>query len=179
MKPVVLLYLLLALTMPAAAQPESMGEQLIEKKCGVERVSLIPGKYGRDFPELFQQISMIDARPDTSRIGIVRTGRRGQNEGLFFFPVSQPLTAYLNATYSRPAGRYQLLIVLKDLWIAVPDSFDIRASLEWNVSFRVEAYVKANDGYGPLMRFDSTVTGLRGKVASDVATDQVRVLFDY
>lgn len=179
MKPFVILYLLLVLTRPAAAQPDSVGNQLIEKKCGVERVLLLPGKYGRDFPELFRQISIIDARPDTSRIGIVRTGRRGQNEVLCFLPVSQQLTRYLNAAYSRPAGRYQLLIVLKDLWIAVPDSFDIHAHLEWNVRFRVEAYVKANDGYRPLMRLDSTVTGLRGKVASDVATDQVGALFDF
>jgi hypothetical protein len=90
---------------------------LVQKKCGVERVALLLDKYGRDFPELFQQISMIDGRPDTSRIGIVRTGRRGQNEVLFFLPVSQQLTGYLNATYSRPAGRYQLLVVLKDLWM--------------------------------------------------------------
>jgi hypothetical protein len=178
MKPFVILYLLLAVTMTAVGQPDSVGERLIQKKCGVERVALPPDKYGHDFPELFQQISMIDARPDTSRIGIVRTGRRGQNEVLFFLPVSQQLTGYLNAAYSRPAGHYQLLIVLKDLWIAVPDSFDIRARLEWNVRFRVEAYLKANDGYAPLMRFDSTVTGLRGGVASSVATDQVGALFD-
>jgi hypothetical protein len=178
MKPFAILYLLLALTMPAAGQPDSVGERLIQKKCGVERVAPLLGKYGRDFPELFQQISMIDARPDTSRIGIVRTSRRGQNELMFILPVSQQLTGYLNGTYSRPAGRYQLLIVLKELWIAVPDSFDIRAHLEWNVRFRVEAYVKANDGYAPLMRFDSTVRGLRGEVASSVATDQVGALFD-
>ncbi|HEV3414657.1 MAG TPA: hypothetical protein VG101_19390 [Puia sp.] len=179
MKPFAILYLLLALTTPAAGQPDSVGERLIQKKCGVERVALPLGKYGHDFPDLFQQISMIDARPDTSRIGIVRTGRRGQNEVMFILPVSQQLTGYLNATYSRPAGRYQLLIVLKDLWIAVPDSFDIRARLEWNVRFRVEVYVKANDRYAPLMRFDSTVTGLRGEVASSIATDQVRELFDF
>ncbi len=178
MKPFVLLYLLLALTRPAAAQPGGIGQKLIQKKCGVDRIPLPLGKYGNDFPELFQQISVIDARPDTCRIGIVRTSRTGQNEVLFHSPVSQQLTGYLNAAYSRPAGRYQLLIVLKDFWISVPDSFGAKAYFELNIRFRMEAYLKVNDAYGPLVRFDSTVTRLRGLAVSSMATEEVRELFD-
>jgi hypothetical protein len=178
MKPFVLAYLLLALIMPAAAQPSGVGQKLIQKKCGVERIPLPLGKYGRDFPDLFQQISVMDARPDTCRIGIVRTSRTGQDEITFHSPVSQQLEGYLNAAYSRRAGRYQLLIVLKDLWISFPDSFEAKAYFELNIRFRVEAYVKVNDGYGPLMRFDSSITRLRGLAVSPMATEEIRDLFD-
>lgn len=178
MKPFAFLLLLLPLTIPAIAQKSGIGQQLIQKKCVVDRLPLPLDKYGRDFPELFRQISVMDARPDTSRIGIVRTSRTGQNEVRFHSPVSEQLTGYLNAAYSRPAGRYQLLIVLKDLWIAFPDSFEARAYFELNIRFRVEAYVKVNDGYGPLMRFDTTLTGLRGLSVSLLATNEIRDLFD-
>jgi hypothetical protein len=178
MKPFSLLYLLLALTKPAAAQQAGIGQQLFQKKCGVDRIPLPLGKFGRDFPGLFQQISVMDARPDTSRIGIVRTSRTGQNEVRFHSSVSEQLTGYLNAAYSRPAGRYQLLIVLKDLWISFPDSFEVKAYFELNIRFRVEAYLKKTDGYGPLIRFDTTMTRLRGLAISSIATDQIRELFD-
>jgi hypothetical protein len=179
MKPIVLLYLLFSLTIVATAQPDGIGQKLIQKKCGVDRVSLPLDKYGSGFPELFQEISVIDARPDTSRIGIVRTSRKGQNEVLFHSPVSQQLTGYLNAAYSKPAGHYQLLIVLKDLWVAFPDSFEIKAHFEYTFRLRAEAYVKTGEGYGPLMRFDSTVTGLHGLAVSPVVTNQLRELLDF
>jgi hypothetical protein len=179
MKPFAVLYLLLALATPAAAQQGGIGQKLFQKKCGVDRIPLPLDKYGRDYPQLFQQISVMDARPDTCRIGIVRTSRTGQNELRFHSPVSEQLTGYLNAAYSKPAGRYQLLVVLKDLWIAFPDSFEVKSHFELNIRFRVEAYVKAGDGYGPLMRFDTTLTRLRGLVVSSLATDVLRDLFDY
>lgn len=178
MKPFAILYFTLALAAPAAAQSDSTGQQLIRKKCGVEHVFLPVGKYGRDFPHLFQQISVLDARPDTSRIGIVRVGRVGQHEMHFKARPGEQLTRYLNAAYSRPGGSFALLIVLKDLWMATPDSFEVKAHLEWNIRFRVEAYLVGKDGYRPLARMDSTAEGLRGEDASTVGQEQFRELFD-
>lgn len=179
MKPLTILCLSFAFTATATAQSVTTGQQLIKKKCGTEQVFLPPGKYGRDFPPLFKQIAVLDARPDTTRIGIVRTGRVAQHEVLLKTRASEHLTGYFNSVYSKPSAPNSLLIVLRDLWIATPDSFDIKLlHKEWTVRFRVEAYLEAKDGYLPLTRMDSTATGLRGEDASTVGETQFRELFD-
>jgi hypothetical protein len=179
MKPLAILCLSFAFTATATAQSETTGQQLIKKKCGVEHIFLPSGKYGRDFPSLFKQISVLDARPDTSRIGIVRTGRVAQHEVLLKARASEQLTGYINSAYSKSSAPNSLLIVLRDLWIATPDSFDIRPlHKEWDIRFRVEAYLEGKDGYLPLTRMDSTATGLRGEDASTVGEAQFRELFD-
>jgi hypothetical protein len=164
--------------MTATAQPGNTGQLLVRNKCGTEHVAMPVGKFGRDFPEIFQRIRVMDARPDTTRIGIVRVGRVMQDEVRFHASAGEQLTNYLNAAYTKPSGRYSLLIVLKDLWISTPDSFEARVHNEWNLRFRVEAYLTGKNGYCPLTRIDSTLIGIRGLVASEVAQARLRDLFD-
>src|SRR5579872_3066243 len=170
--------ILIAVAISAAGQPHAADQRLIKKKCGVRHVSLPLDKYGKDFPSLFGQIRVIDARPDTSRIGIVHVGA-GQRELLLDQAPSVQLREYLNAAYSRPAGWISLLIVLKNLWISTPDSSQPALYRECDIRFRVEAYVVGKDGYQPLTRMDSTIiTGGRGLAPGTVGKDELRELFD-
>jgi hypothetical protein len=52
---------------PVIAQTRLTGQQIIQKKCGSGRARLWMGKYGQKYPELFNDIRVLDARPDTHR----------------------------------------------------------------------------------------------------------------
>jgi hypothetical protein len=161
MKPFALVLLSYCAAFTASAQTISTGQHLIKKKCGSDHISLNPEKYGQGYPDLFDSIRVVDFRRDTSRIGIIRVGRKSQNEVLFHSPVSAQLQAYLGAAYSRPKGSHSLLIVLKDLWISTPDSFFIWDHYELNLTFHAEAYLVTKDGYQPLSYIDTTLERLQ------------------
>jgi len=171
MKPTVLaifsLYLSIHGQAQARAQATAEGQQLIQKKCRSEHARLWLDKYGRNYPEIFDEIRVLDARPDTSRIGIVPTGTSGQSEILLEGPVTSQMTGYLNTIYARPKGGHSLLIVLKNLWIASA----------YNFHFHVEAYLQAKSGFMPLTSIDTALDNLKGETAGVVAEKEIRALF--
>ncbi|HXD78186.1 MAG TPA: hypothetical protein VN616_10290 [Puia sp.] len=178
MKPFILLTLAVILNSSVTAQSGGSGQQIIQKKCGVDHINLPLDKYGQGYPKLFRHIRVVDARPDTLRMGIVRIGGTRQHELQFReAPAAQP-GDYLDAAYAKASGRLSLLIVLKDVWISTPDSFQSRWNNEWNIRFRVEAYLSGRDGFQPLTRMDSTVEKLHGPDTRIVAQQQLRELFD-
>ena len=71
---------------PLPAQSIAGGQPLIQKKCGTQHVHLPLEKYGRNYPPLFHEIKVLDARADTARIGIVRNGNYAENEILLQSP---------------------------------------------------------------------------------------------
>ncbi len=167
MRPLVFSFLplLISISIHALGQSIPDGQQLIQKKCAPEHARLWQDKY-RNYPELFNEIHVLDARPDTTRIGIVRIGAQGQAEILLEGPVTAELTKYLNVAYARPKGGHTLLIVLKDLWIV--SAYDFH--------FHVEAWLNAKDGFMPMMSMDTLLSGLKGETAGVIAGKQTRVL---
>ena len=76
-------------------------------------------------------------------------------------PVAALVSAYLEDAYPRPNGSHALLIVLKDLWIASPDSLVFTHGFKvYNLYFRVEAYLQAKNGSMPLILMDTTLREL-------------------
>jgi hypothetical protein len=178
-------------TVPVIAQTRQTGQQIIQKRCGSGHARLRTGKYGQKYPELFNDIRVLDARPDTARIGIVRTSIGNQDEILLESPVAgqvpayrnKPVpalvTAYLEDTYARPGGNHALLIVLKNLWIATPDSLIFTHGFKvYNFYFRVEAWLQAKNGFMPLILMDTTLRELTGGPADVIAEQQVGALLD-
>jgi hypothetical protein len=178
-------------TVPVIAQTRLTGQQMIKKRCGSQRARLWTGKYGQKYAELFHDIRILDARPDTARIGIVRTGERNQDEILLESPVADQVPAYrhepvaalvsgyLEDTYTRPGGNHALLIVLKNLWIATPDSLIFTHGFKvCNIYFRVEAYLQAKNGFMPLILMDTTLRELTGGPAAAIAEQEILALFD-
>jgi hypothetical protein len=176
---------------PVIAQTRLTGQQIIQKKCGSGRARLWMGKYGQKYPELFNDIRVLDARPDTARIGIVRTGELNQDEILLESPAADQVSAlrgepvpalvsaYLDDTYARPNGNHALLIVLKNLWIATPDSLIFTHGFKvYNFYFRVEAYLQAKNGFMPLILMDTTLRELTGGPAGVIAEQEIMALFD-
>ena len=111
---------------------------------------------GRLFKRLFDSIQAVDLRRDTSRIGLIGSGGRSQEEVLLSQPVAAQVKAYLNAGYSRPQGNHQLLVVVKDLWISKPGTRrGDKPEAVWKVTCRFEAYLKTDGGYIPLTYLDT------------------------
>src|SRR5579863_5471566 len=178
-----LIVLLLCLTIPVAAQQTAEGQLIIQRKCGSEHVAFLQGKYGQQYPKLIHEIKVLDARPDTSRIGIVRTAW-GQSEILLESTAADELFKYLNNAYSRSKGGHSLLVVLKDLWMVSPDGYVPGGGLfsgahrEYNLHFHVEAYIEAKEGYMPLISMDTTTENQDNEIASAMAKKEIRGLFD-
>jgi hypothetical protein len=103
---------------------------------------------------------VIDARSDTSRIGVIDGEGRSQHELTFQMPVNRQLAAYLKAGYSNLKGNRSLLVVIKDLWISEPPVRDNRmfSTPSWDISFRFEAYLQSKQGYIPLTLLDTGVS---------------------
>lgn len=183
MKPTVLVILSLCLFISAPAQQTSEGQLIIQRKCRSERAALFQANYGQHFPELIRGIRVLDARPDTSRIGIVRTSW-GQSEIMLESPVADELSNYLNNSYSRSKGGHSLLIVVKDLWITSPDGYVPGGGIfagghrEYDIRFHVEAYLAANNGFMPLISMDTTTVDRENEGAAAVGKKAIRELFD-
>jgi len=166
MKPYILTVIFFCAVFQVLAQePDASAQQFIRKKCGTLHVHLPLGQNGQRYPVLFDSIQVVDLRRDTSRIGLIGSGGRSQEEVLLYRPVATQVTAYLNAGYSRPYGSRRLLVAVKDLWISDPGTYQESA---WNVAFRFEAYVKTEGGYIPLTYLDTLVQA-GGKKSGDMA----------
>lgn len=164
-------------SIPSYSQPVLPGQLIIQKKCGTQHAHLLLDKSERHYPELFREIQVLDARPDTSRIGIVRRGTTRQDEILFEAPAASQLTGYLNAMYGRAKGDRSLLVVLKQLWIACPDNYVAHWDYPYNFYFHIESYLRTSNGFVPLTAMDTTLSDLKGETAGIVAGKQTRELF--
>lgn len=160
--------LAICLPLQSLAQAPVDGQRVIHKKCGTEHARLWLGKYGKKYPELFHSIRVLDARPDTSRIGIVDIGTSAQDEILLEGPAAGQLSEYLNATYARHKGDRALLLVLKDLWIASTYHFH----------FHVEAWLQSDEDFAPLISMDTTIDHLAGESGGIVAEKAIRAVFE-
>ena len=183
MKPTVLVVLTLCLFISAPAQQTSEGQLIIQRKCRSEHAAPLQGRYGQQYPELIREIRVLDARPDTSRIGIVRAAW-GQSEIKLASPVANELSKYLNNAYSRSKGGHSLLIVVKDLWITSPDGYVPGGGIfagghrKYYFRFHVEAYLAANDGCMPLISMDTTTEDREDESAPGIARKAIGELFD-
>jgi len=154
------------------------GQQLINKRCGIVHVSLPLDKNAPSYPALFDSIQVLDFRKDTSRIGLITSGRNAQDEILFHTPVADQLARYLHTGYSSPQGGQSLLVVIKDLWIADPNGFAYLNRSLWNIYFHMEAYLKEKDGYIPLSYLDTTLHRFTGYSVPNVAARDLPELID-
>jgi hypothetical protein len=178
MRTLVLNLLLFFAAVHALAQTVDASQQLIKKKCGVMHIPLLPGKNSRNYPVLFDSIRVLDFRRDTSRIGLISSGRNTQDEVLFHTAAGDQLGRYLDDGYSSPQGSQSLLVVVKDLWIADPNESTYIGHSLWNIYFRFEAYLKEKDGYIPLTYLDTTVHRIRGYSLQTVAAHELAELID-
>jgi hypothetical protein len=153
------------------------GQQLIKKKCGIVRIPLPLDKRAPLYAPLFDSIRVLDFRRDTSRIGLISSGRKTQEEVLFHTPAADQLGRYLYAGYSSPKGGQSLLVVIKNLWISDPVGFVYNYS-QWRISFRFEAYLQQKDGYIPLTYLDTTVRRATGSGFSNMAAHELPELID-
>ena len=160
------------------AQTGDAGQQLIRKKCGVEHIPLPQDKNAELYPTLFDSIRVLDLRRDTSRIGLISTGRSAQDEVLFHWPAADQLARYFYAGYSSSQGGQSLLVVIKDLWIGDPTGYVNLNNSFWTLYFRLEAYLKVKDGYIPLTYLDTTVQRMSGYSLPHAAAHQLPGLLD-
>jgi hypothetical protein len=160
------------------AQTGDAGQQLIRKKCGAEHISLPLDKNAALYPTIFDSIRVLDFRRDTSRIGLISTGRNAQDEVLFHWPAADQLARYMYAGYSSSQGGQSLLVVIKDLWISDPQGYVNLNNPFWTLYFRLEAYLKKKDGYIPLTYLDTTVQRMSGYSLPHAAAHQLPGLID-
>jgi hypothetical protein len=156
MKPFALTVIFFCMAFQAFSQGPDAGQQLIRKQCGTLHVHLPLGQSEEGYPVLFDSIRVVDLRRDTSRIGLIGSGREAQEEVLLSRPVAAQVTAYLNAGYSRPKGSRHLLVAVKDLWVSGRPTTR-RRDRTWKVTFRFEAYLTTDGGYIPLTYLDTVV----------------------
>ncbi|HWB94783.1 MAG TPA: hypothetical protein VG605_23165, partial [Puia sp.] len=161
-----------------AQQPGDAGQKLIREKCIAVHASLPMDRFAvKNYPILFDSIEVVDYRSDTSRIGIVGTKPRTQKEILFHRPVNQQLSAYLNAGYTNARGGYRLLVTIRDLWVSNATNAGYSAFDEpfFDLSFRLEAYLRVQNEYVPITLLDTVVTE-PGRTASFMASRIVPAL---
>jgi hypothetical protein len=171
MKPYALTVILFCAAFQAFSQGPDAGQQLIREKCGALHVHLPLGQSRQGYPVLFDSIQVVDLRRDTSRIGLIGSGRESQEEVLLSRPVAEQLAAWLNAGYSRPKGKHRLLVAVKDLWVSGRPPTR-RKDRVWKVAFRFEAYLTTDGGYIPLTYLD-TVARADDYRAEDMATENL------
>jgi hypothetical protein len=178
MRPFVLNLLFFCAAVHVLGQTGDSGQQLIKKKCGVVHVPLPLDKSGPLYPPLFDSIRVLDLRRDTSRIGLVSSGRNSQEQLQFHSPAFDQLGRYLYAGYSSSQGRQSLLVVIKDLWVGNGNWYNNPSYSKWEISFRFEAYLKEKDGYIPLTYLDTTVHLFAGGNSSNVGAHELPGLID-
>jgi hypothetical protein len=117
----------------------------------------------------FRHIEVIDARPDTARIGIHMERKQWSNgirnkQLVLTGPVAQEIAGYLNLQFAKATAGFNALIVIRSCWIS-----DVLFSLnqlegdpdaqkkEWKLRIKAEIYAEKEGIYIPLLRFDSLV----------------------
>lgn len=118
------------------------------------------------FASLFHHFEVIDARPDTTRIGLhsERVGINGFRVRQLRFgrPAKGEITAYLDARFSHPGEAYTALVVIRTLWLS--DANNLKEELlkdedkyreKSKIRLKAEIYAEKDGQYIPLYRFDS------------------------
>jgi hypothetical protein len=153
---------------PSTTKADSFGQRVIRAKCKTTYVQLPWLRQVADSTWPFRDIRVIDYRWDTARIGLVAAGESSEDQVVFRkASAAGALAAWLDSAYTQPKGAYTMLVVIKDLWIS--DSVDYAQTEEmrhntyykvtrWNLAFRLEAYLRAGEGYIPLTYMDTTLT---------------------
>jgi hypothetical protein len=159
---------------PSTTKADSFGQRVIRAKCKTTYVQLPWLRQVADSTWPFRDIRVIDYRWDTARIGLVAAGESSEDQVVFRkASAAGALAAWLDSAYTQPKGAYTMLVVIKDLWIS--DSVDYAQTEEmrhntyykvtrWNLAFRLEAYLRAGEGYIPLTYMDTTLTSGGGLV---------------
>jgi hypothetical protein len=156
-----LIPLFCGLVIHSLGQSSDDGQQFIKKRCSTEYVTLRLDPNRPPFPPELFHITVQDLRRDTSRIGLVNDRRRDQQEVVFHVPAAKQLDDYLNAGYSSPNGKHDLLVVIKELWISEArrlQNYLTAYDESWHIAFLLEAYLKDSDRYIPLTFFDTAMT---------------------
>jgi hypothetical protein len=174
MKPYILtIFFFCAIFRAQAQSPGSdEGERFIKKKCGVVLVHLPLKRSGQPYPLLFDSIRVIDFRRDTSRVGVIASGKWSQDQVLLRTPAAVQLGAYLKAGYTGPFGSNTLLVIIKDLWISGPGTYPGGVMHPvWNVAFRLEGYLQKGNEYTPLAYLDTLAAFSEYKVENMAASE--------
>ncbi len=125
----------------------------------------------KDRRSLFQSIEVIDARPDTSLIGIHTENRMLPQTRLRQLVLSGPVAAsvrdWLGALFAGPGAEYKVLVVIRKLWVSdVSYSYREREAQEdpefrdnkINIRLKAEIYASKEDGrYTPVLRYDTVL----------------------
>jgi hypothetical protein len=159
MKLFALSVLVVGMTVEARTQTLDSGQSLIKNKCAFIRISLPQPRKETNDRAVFKDIEVVDARNDTSRLGLINIRFNRQAEVVFHVSPKKAVTDFLNAAYRNPRGSYSLLVLMKDMWIS--DS----------LSFRYEAYLKNDDGYVPLTYLDTLMRVSSFNMTSVAAND--------
>ncbi len=137
----------------------------------------------RSFPgnSPFRHFEVVDARPDTARIGIhtfVPTIGHPRNRQLVFQrQASTEIAAYLNTRFARPDAHYTALIILRGLWLS--DANYLREERVKNpgilydrthIRLKAEIYAVSDSLYIPILRFDTLQAYKRSNVYNNLTT---------
>jgi len=155
----------------AQSQTSDDGQRFIKKKCRLVHVHLPLKRSGQPYPLLFDSIRVIDFRRDTSRVGIINTGKWSQDEVLFRTPAEAQLGAYLKVGYTGPGGSNTMLVIIKDLWISNPGSYAGSVHPRWNVGLRLEGYLQKENGFAPLAYVDTVAAVIDHEVENIAAAE--------
>ncbi len=162
-----LLLLCCCLALQTIGQSSDDGQQFIKKRCRTEHVVLPPPP---PYSSEWNVITVRDLRRDTSRIGLVNDGARDQQEVVFRVAAAKQLSEYLNAGYTSPNAKHELLVVVKELWIS--QTGRLQANQEsWRISFLLEAYLKGSDRIVPLTFFDTSA--IASSINASIMAQQV------
>jgi hypothetical protein len=114
----------------------------------------------------FRHYQVIDARPDTARIGIhafIPTLGSPHNRQLVFRqPAASEIAGFLNAHFTRPDARYTALIVLRNLWLS-DANYHREEKLRnpailherTHIRLKAEIYAVEDSLFTPILRFDT------------------------
>ena len=123
---------------------------------------------GRSSPGIspFRHYQVIDARPDTARIGIhafiPTLGSQHNRQLVFRQPAASEIAAFLNARFTRADAPYTALIVLRNLWLSDanyrreeklrdPTVLHVRT----HIRLKAEIYAVRDSLFTPILRFDT------------------------
>jgi hypothetical protein len=167
MKPLTFLFVFLSLAHSARSQKDPASQDFIKSSCKQVVIRLHEDKKRPDTTSPFSTIEVMDARPDTTRIGLV-VEHNSRKELLLNKPVSTVLAAHLNNHYSNPQGNQPLLVIIKKLYlfdsslIKKANGSGFTSSITAKMIFRAEAYLKVPQGYLPLTYLDTVISSPYG-----------------
>ncbi|HEY8971225.1 MAG TPA: hypothetical protein VIM64_19105 [Puia sp.] len=181
MKKTTLSLLFSCLILTAIAQNDSASESFLRKKFYPEYITLSDKQPAQDSLAWFSQISVIDLRRDTSRIGL--SGTRYTRRQMFFHTnASNTIQTWLRSNYIHGADKGSLLVVIKDLWLFDSEEELTEGQRELpnnsstlrigNLEFRCEAYLAVDNKYIPVTYLDTAITSTF-HTASLLATYQI------